>query len=81
MTIFQLAIANARTEFGQARQADPPKRPASGETHWQTWDMPTWRGTVLAACGKRIAVGDIDIEPTCPTCAAEAKRYNELVIE
>lgn len=82
MTIFQLAIQNARTQFGAERKATTTKPDVGGDTHWQaTGYGGLFRGYLTAACGKRVPLDDIDGTPTCPICKQEAEHYNSLSIE
>ena len=57
---FTAAVEAVRAE---ARQLAP-----AAETHWNTYDAPTYRGTQQAACGSYVSLRRFSAAPTCPAC-------------
>jgi len=53
------------------------ERPAA-MTHWQTYDVPTFRGRQKAACGATVDLKAISATPTCAACRLELVRFEAL---
>ena len=61
---FDLAVRNARSEFGV--------KPPAGQTHWSYYDAPQW-----ALCGERIGPIQFARVPTCLTCLARLHQMQD----
>lgn len=53
----------------------------TAETHWNFWDEPRYRATVVAACGERVDVELITAAPSCPTCQEVLAAYEAEEID
>jgi hypothetical protein len=68
--IFKAADQILRAGEGPAPAASPET-----ETHWQTYDVPTFRGRQPAACGAIVDRTAITGTPTCATCRQALAEY------
>jgi hypothetical protein len=64
---FTVAVGAARTQAGQT---------TAMETHWNTYDAPTYHGTQLTACGSYVSLRRFSAEPTCGACRQQQAIYD-----